>query len=429
MNTIKNKKHNVKGSKIKIIEIYNANNSNINNSFNNIDSDVSLSANYLNTINSENSKVIKTNFIVSPKTSNLYSKNKQNKNYDYLKLSENKITKFDKVSNFKNIVPYKRKIRLLSPLNNTDKFSNEDKKCIIKNIKQIKLSKINKDKVLNTNKSNTEYKDTINNSDYIINSKFLDSALTEENFVNNKETINLETDNNYYNVNNTKKCLNNNILDNSKLNISHISNIKDYLFETNSNNYFSLIKKECFNNKNNNVCLKRSSSLNTAIIKNRNLNNLINEQDNVITSDEIFIKKVLHNHYLFKDASDQIINKVVKNACKIKSLKNDLLFNQNDIGSMFYIVFKGKVKIIIDFDEVNAKELFPGDCFGELCMLHKNTKRTGTAKVVIDSILFYFDSSVIRSLVQDINKEDLKERLKFLDCISILGMYICLNFT
>ncbi len=75
--------------------------------------------------------------------------------------------------------------------------------------------------------------------------------------------------------------------------------------------------------------------------------------------------------------------------------KGEILFHKGDIGSTFYIIIKGLIKIGVSNklgDEVTLALLRDGDFFGEMALLDEQP-RSADATALEDSILYVLDRS------------------------------------
>ena len=140
------------------------------------------------------------------------------------------------------------------------------------------------------------------------------------------------------------------------------------------------------------------------------------------------LKTYLTNHYLFKDKSLKIIEALLKKIEVITFEPNTIIFNEGDIGDFFYIIKEGSVESYSN-NLSNKKILNKGENFGELALLERK-KRTETIKTINNVILYQLDGKIVREIVKNINKNELKERLEFISLVPIFDSMdnIKLNF-
>lgn len=128
---------------------------------------------------------------------------------------------------------------------------------------------------------------------------------------------------------------------------------------------------------------------------------------------------------MFKGATPEGLEMFLNNFLKIEIKANYPLFKEGDMGTLFYIIFKGEFEIVMSEKHKRTKILKQGATFGELALLQKS-KRTASAICSMDAVLFYVDGHLLRSILSDMNKEESNERLYFVSLISIFSTL--LNF-
>lgn len=82
------------------------------------------------------------------------------------------------------------------------------------------------------------------------------------------------------------------------------------------------------------------------------------------------------NFDIFRDLSKSEINRVI-DLGMIRSIdKGKLLFRKGDVGHEMYILLKGKIDIIDEYDTHKKilAELGPGEIFGEMAMFEQHTR-------------------------------------------------------
>ena len=96
------------------------------------------------------------------------------------------------------------------------------------------------------------------------------------------------------------------------------------------------------------------------------------------------IRGSLAKHFIFRNLNDHYIS-IIINQMKLYNLKStELIFEQGNPGSNFYVVSKGKVEVVIT--DKRVKILSSGESFGEMALLH-NTPRTASVITITDTSL------------------------------------------
>ena len=104
-------------------------------------------------------------------------------------------------------------------------------------------------------------------------------------------------------------------------------------------------------------------------------------KDRQLSNEEITnVLSALDNYFLFNDMPKQIIEIIMLELQQFSLEKGDILYNQGDIGSFFYIVAKGKLVSLIDNKE--KKRYTQWDCFGGLSLINQDIKRDETVKAL-----------------------------------------------
>jgi CRP-like cAMP-binding protein len=93
-----------------------------------------------------------------------------------------------------------------------------------------------------------------------------------------------------------------------------------------------------------------------------------------------------------------------------------------EVGHYFYIVKAGGFELHLESDE-QVKYYTIGQSFGELALIQRN-KRSGTVKCVEDAELYCLEGEIFRSIMANVNKINLTDRLYFLSLISIFSIFV-----
>ena len=144
--------------------------------------------------------------------------------------------------------------------------------------------------------------------------------------------------------------------------------------------------------------------------RNEELNSKLKGQLNEI--DKLSIKKILSEHFLFKDKSPEIINNILE---KIE-IKNYPINSEIDSLDSFYIIKQGKIELL---NNLGQKSIYIEDeTFGEISLIEKK-KNNIKVRIIKDSIFFILKGEIFREIVQKINDSELKERLLFISLVPI----------
>ena len=131
------------------------------------------------------------------------------------------------------------------------------------------------------------------------------------------------------------------------------------------------------------------------------------------------VKNNLKQHFLFKDKSPNIIVSLFEKLELIKVNANIILYKEGDKGDFFYLIKSGSVEITTS--KTNVKKIYKtGETFGELALLERK-KRTESVKTLELCFLYELDGKIFRNIVNSINQNELKDRLKFIELVPILS--------
>ena len=135
------------------------------------------------------------------------------------------------------------------------------------------------------------------------------------------------------------------------------------------------------------------------------------------TNERDFIRKVLSQHFLFRDKGNDIITSLI-NQMEILKMKPDvILYDDDAFGEYFYIIKEG---VLVEASKTNKIIQYykEGDTLGELALLERRKRN----RIVIskeDVLCYCLDGEIFRKIVKTINKKELKERLEFLSLVPI----------
>ena len=203
----------------------------------------------------------------------------------------------------------------------------------------------------------------------------------------------------------------------------------------------SLIEKNNGNNELNNIAngnLKNtnfSKIISTKFLENNESSSFIVLEHKMPVTDEEQISKVLNSSTYFQDQNQNLIESLLTELVYLTVPKDTIIYNTNDISNYFYIVNKGKVKLIkigknheekkeeekiepkLEYKKTN-KLISEWESFGEISFF-TGKNREEEAIAIEDVELYLIDSESCRELLKKNNEIILKEKYDFLNNISI----------
>jgi len=111
----------------------------------------------------------------------------------------------------------------------------------------------------------------------------------------------------------------------------------------------------------------------------------------------------LHDFEIFRGLSRSDVNRIV-GAGVIRSMdRGKLLFRKGDIGEDVFLVLKGTIQIVDEYDnhKKTLAELGPGEFFGEMSMFERAHKHSVHAVVKEPSQLLVLRNKVLNKLIDD----------------------------
>lgn len=163
---------------------------------------------------------------------------------------------------------------------------------------------------------------------------------------------------------------------------------------------------------------KLKPALTKCFQKNRNRKGFCFVDTEIGVKEKEFITNILSSHFIFKDASSELMNSMLNTVKAVEVKAGFTLFKENDVGNLFYIIKEGEVEIIINKMKKRNKILKEGITFGELALLQKG-KRTATAVVSKNSILYILERKAIFKFLNEINKKEVSDRARFVSLICL----------
>ncbi|MGQ9570476.1 MAG: Crp/Fnr family transcriptional regulator [Thermodesulfovibrionales bacterium] len=102
------------------------------------------------------------------------------------------------------------------------------------------------------------------------------------------------------------------------------------------------------------------------------------------------IDNILLNIPIFQDLNNNELKTIKRNLHQREYKKNEVIFNQTDIGLGMYIIVKGNVDIVCEPERHVLAELHEGDFFGELSLLDESPRSaTAISKVPTELLCFF----------------------------------------
>ena len=131
------------------------------------------------------------------------------------------------------------------------------------------------------------------------------------------------------------------------------------------------------------------------IDSNRNYDNIKSKPNNPVKLLNRISK--LQDYYLFQSLSKKTLEKIAIKMSKEKYKNGDVIVNEGTKGTKFYLIYKGRVKIIKDGKYL--RHLETGNCFGERAILTSDDIRTATVIAVGKKVVCYILSKEDFSLI------------------------------
>ena len=101
---------------------------------------------------------------------------------------------------------------------------------------------------------------------------------------------------------------------------------------------------------------------------------------------------------ILKNASDDLIAKIILNLVPVVYMKGDFIFRKGDTGHHLYFISKGQVEILAEDGITSYGVLSEGSFFGEIALL-LDTPRTASIKALDFCDLYYLDKSTFKSII------------------------------
>ncbi|OMJ89801.1 hypothetical protein SteCoe_7976 [Stentor coeruleus] len=133
-------------------------------------------------------------------------------------------------------------------------------------------------------------------------------------------------------------------------------------------------------------------------------------------ADISFINVSLTKHFIFNSLTEEQRESVINHMKYYILEPREIVFEQNSVGSTFFVIAHGKLEVIIDEKRVNV--LRPQDSFGELALIH-DTPRSATLKTIENSSLWGVDRKTFRNTLEQINALNYAENHGLIESIPV----------
>ena len=129
------------------------------------------------------------------------------------------------------------------------------------------------------------------------------------------------------------------------------------------------------------------------------------------------ISKYLLRHFLFSSLSEENILSLI-NDFKLVSLgPNETVFDQNSIGQNFYLIYSGRVEVVVNGQK--KRIMGKGEQFGELALLH-DSLRTATIRTMEVSYFWVLSRETFQQAVKSVSHHKFQENKQFIESVPIL---------
>ncbi|KAM3128079.1 hypothetical protein pb186bvf_019842 [Paramecium bursaria] len=134
--------------------------------------------------------------------------------------------------------------------------------------------------------------------------------------------------------------------------------------------------------------------------------------------DQGFVITCLKQHFVFSSLSETQLSTLAKAMFYCHLKKDQIIINQGDAASSFFILEKGKIRVLVDGQE--RKILEQGNGFGELALLY-NAPRSATCTAIDECYLWGIDRQTFRKSVEDIMRQEQEANRKYLEQVKFFN--------
>jgi cGMP-dependent protein kinase len=135
-------------------------------------------------------------------------------------------------------------------------------------------------------------------------------------------------------------------------------------------------------------------------------------------ADMELISNCLMKHFVFSSLSSSEVIQIIDKMYYFETPPGEMIFNQGDPASNFFIIAKGGVEIIINGKTVRT--LSEGECFGELALLYK-APRSATAKSSKPCGFWAIERAAFHKYLEEIVQRDYADNRLFLNSVAFFN--------
>lgn len=130
------------------------------------------------------------------------------------------------------------------------------------------------------------------------------------------------------------------------------------------------------------------------------------------------IRHRMQDHFIFSGLNDEQLNSIFEHLQYCMTMKDQMIFKQNDDGHYFFIIHKGEVEIIVD--NVPVRVMGPYESFGDFALLY-NAPRSGSARCLIDTFMWTIERSLFRGLLNSLKTKEFNQNAELLKQVSVFN--------
>lgn len=131
------------------------------------------------------------------------------------------------------------------------------------------------------------------------------------------------------------------------------------------------------------------------------------------------ISNALNKHFIFTSLSSENRTVVISKMRHYSMLGKEIVFEQGNPGSLFFVICSGKLEVLVNSTRVNI--LGPGDSFGELALLH-DSPRSASVNTLEKVAMWGLDRKSFRMAVESVNAQNYKENQQFIESVPLFNI-------
>jgi cGMP-dependent protein kinase 1 len=135
-------------------------------------------------------------------------------------------------------------------------------------------------------------------------------------------------------------------------------------------------------------------------------------------SDKKIIGKALRKHFLFKQLSKQDLTMIYEKMKLCHLLADEIIYDQNSIGSKFFIIRSGKLEVLKDGKQVRV--LSKGDTFGEMALVTMS-KRRETVQTLGNTSIWSLSRSSFKQALKFIFSKNFDSNREFISKVRLFS--------